>query len=554
MKRAIEHYTVMVLLGVLCCYMFFIEKYLGIIFAVVLVFTMYKVMETKDFILIIIFFAIGFILFYSYFSLKVEKNGIYTVTIEENKGFYYDGSYKGRKVKILLKGEDQTAIGDIIDLKGSFEEEVIYERGYIGKIYGKEILYKRNSIFKRIYEFRKYIIEDISKEIGKEKGALVNGAAYGVADDINKESMNEFKTLGIIHVISVSGFHLALVFSILEKIMGYKIALVISFLYVIFTGGKSSTLRAFIMIFFMKISKKIYKRYSPLGSLSTSALILMVYKPYFALDIGFHLSYLATLGIILFYNKLRRKLYKLPKYLNENLSICLSAQVLTFPYMILIFNNFSLGFLIGNIVLIPLYSLVVIFAMIYLPLNFIEPVKKILLYAMAGTVEVIYKMAGLLMKITPPIIYMSYETGIVFCIFFMAMVFYYKRGKYIGKKLLLISCISYILISYSIFPTVVLVREGYEKAYLIKDGFNRELIVLREGKEKRLRDKFIGFKFIDGKHENIKVKLGRKYGILINKDKHYIVTKKDNELVEQDNENYIYTIINEEIVRIEGLK
>lgn len=56
------------------------------------------------------------------------------------------------------------------------------------------------------------------------------------------------------------------------------------------------------MIIILKLSKKVFRKYDSLSSISLAAIIILLNKPYYILDIGFMLSFLSTLGILL-YNK-----------------------------------------------------------------------------------------------------------------------------------------------------------------------------------------------------------------------------------------------------------
>ena len=86
-------------------------------------------------------------------------------------------------------------------------------------------------------------------------------------------------------------------------------------------------------------------------------MILTIFKPYSIFEISFHLSYLATLGIILMNKKMNNMLYKFPGKLREGISIALSAQIFTVPYLLLIFRDLSLNFIIGNLCLVPFVNI-----------------------------------------------------------------------------------------------------------------------------------------------------------------------------------------------------
>ena len=147
------------------------------------------------------------------------------------------------------------------------------------------------------------------------------------------------KVFGISHAIAVSGLHMAIVYGILKKLFGSKLSLVIALAYVLFTGASPSTVRAYIMILIMNFALVVKRNYNPIAAISLAGIILLIVRPYDLFSLGFVLSFLATLGIILFNKKLNKKLYKLPKKIREVVSVSISAQILTFPILIYSFKN-----------------------------------------------------------------------------------------------------------------------------------------------------------------------------------------------------------------------
>jgi len=91
-----------------------------------------------------------------------------------------------------------------------------------------------------------------------------------------------------------------------------------------------------------------------------AAIILLIIRPFSILDIGFMLSFLCVLGIIVYNKKMKKVLYKLPSALNESFSLSLSSQIFSTPYAIVALKTFSLGFLFSNLLLLPLYTVVVV--------------------------------------------------------------------------------------------------------------------------------------------------------------------------------------------------
>ncbi|MCD3295425.1 ComEC/Rec2 family competence protein, partial [Clostridium botulinum] len=266
-----------------------------------------------------------------------------------------------------------------------------------------------------------------------KKSSIIMACCYGDTKYLSLDTKNEINRLGISHIISVSGLHIALVYKILESIFGIKIALIMSFVYMIFTGAKAATIRAYIMIVVLKFSKVVYKNYDSLSALSLAAIILLIMKPYYVMDIGFNLSFLATLGIILYNKKIKRVLYKLPTKINEGLSMTLSAQVFSMPYAMGTLNNISMFFILGNLILVPIYSMVILIGnieVIFFNSDTAFDMFSKVLYSLLTAID-----GGtyLLLKITPNVVQYNYFYEVSILSIFITYILYkhgYKRIIY----------------------------------------------------------------------------------------------------------------------------
>jgi competence protein ComEC len=103
-----------------------------------------------------------------------------------------------------------------------------------------------------------------------------------------------------------------------------------------------------------------------------SALLLLCYNPNYLFDIGFQLSYTAVIGIITFQPLLASwfiKQWHIPKVLADLMAVSLAAQIGTAPICIHIFNSFPTYFLLTNIWIIPLVTIVINVAVVLILLG-----------------------------------------------------------------------------------------------------------------------------------------------------------------------------------------
>lgn len=197
-------------------------------------------------------------------------------------------------------------------------------------------------------------------------------------DDIQKQY---FSDASLSHVLAISGMHANYVIIgvgfVLKKFDNRKSKYIfIAFLMFFsqFTGASPSILRAVIMSCLLIIAKLVYRKSDTLNNIAISCIIILILNPYNILNLGFQLSYLGTLGIVIFYKSLedilnsinifktdKKILKKLDKILliiyakiKSIIAVSVSANILIFPVLIYSFNNISFTFLISNILVTPI--------------------------------------------------------------------------------------------------------------------------------------------------------------------------------------------------------
>ncbi|RFM35721.1 ComEC/Rec2 family competence protein [Chitinophaga silvisoli] len=204
---------------------------------------------------------------------------------------------------------------------------------------------------------------------GREAGlaaALLIGYRYG----LDKEIENDYMQTGIVHIIAISGMHLALIYACLIWCLQWipipavkgLLVIVVIWGFTLLTGASASVLRAAVMLTVVTIGKFFLDRESSTyNQLALSAFLLLCYDPGLIKDIGFQLSYLAVSGILLLYKPLydlllfksywKRKLW-------EATALAIAAQAITFPLCLYLFGQFPLYFLPANLLAVPLSTLI----------------------------------------------------------------------------------------------------------------------------------------------------------------------------------------------------
>ncbi len=464
MKKPLVYYAISLFIGCLSAMLLFKSTIWGAVISASLFAILFFNIDRKFFYINICFFFIGIFSFMLYFHIKVPQN--VNIRITEKKGYYYLANYKGRK--LILKGNiAKLQEGEKVRVNGEFQKEMNLEKGIVGvyKVKKHKNL-KKDAIF-YLYQIKRNIYFQFKQSMGEERASVIMSLCYGDTQYLSKEDKNKFQKLGVLHAVSVSGFHMAIIYEVLEKIIGLRLAIVVSFIYMVFTGLQSATIRAFIMILVFKLSKMLFRNYDSISSLSLAALILLLLKPYYITDIGFMLSFLATLGILLYYKKISRILYKIPQKLNESLSITLSSQIFSVPYIAFTIQNFSSGFIIGNLFLLPMYSIVVIFGNVALLLSGFEKVFKFLCNILILIMTAIDGADHLILKICPSVSNLTYVDGAVLTLIFVSCLLY-KHGHSKYKYMPFLMLIPMAFQNYDFIPKVYYISFENAQAMVIK--------------------------------------------------------------------------------------
>ena len=225
-----------------------------------------------------------------------------------------------------------------------------------------------------LYHTRTAILGILKKYIkGQKELGLAEALLIGYRDDLDRQLLQSYSDTGVVHVIAVSGMHLGLVYWLLNMFLGPLLKrkqtrwlhplmiLSILWLFSLLTGGAASIIRAAVMFTCIQLGKMLHRNASVYNTLAASAFLLLCYDPYWLWDVGFQLSYAAVLSIVIFYKPLYRLLSVNNKLLDAVWQLCavsIAAQVLTTPIAAYQFHQFPVCFLITNLLVVPVSSVV----------------------------------------------------------------------------------------------------------------------------------------------------------------------------------------------------
>ncbi len=262
-------------------------------------------------------------------------------------------------------------------------KENIYSLGYGARI---KLLEKNkgNSILKIIYRIRQNISEQINQLWPEPTASFVNSILLGYKKAMSEDLKEEFRRAGVAHIIVISGLHITLITLLLSKILyGLKIKrtrqlpfILIFLLFFIFLSGFSaSTLRASLMGLIVLLSQNIGRHLQKHLILLYTAIIILIINPLLLFyDLGFQLSFLATIGLI-YLSPLFQKLFKfLPKKMEIQSTFIssFSAIIMTLPLSIKQFKTISILAPIANLLVLPLIPILMFFSFLSILISYLN--------------------------------------------------------------------------------------------------------------------------------------------------------------------------------------
>lgn len=302
--------------------------------------------------------------------------------------------------------------------------------------------------------------------------AIIDALILGQRLELDKETIADYSNAGVIHILAISGLHISIIYFfivfLLKPLKRVKfgaeiqllIVLAILWLFALLTGLPASVTRAVTLFSFISIGNYFNQPKAIYNALAISAFLILLLKPNAIFDIGFQLSYAAVLSIVLFqpfYKKFYFSENKIAIYFTDTILVSLAAQIGVLPLSLYYFNQLPLFFLLANLVIIPLSSLVLIIGIVILPLNYVLPtvavfLGKILEFSIQFMNDYIHWIAQFKSGIITNI---SFSGWLTFSMYLVIVAFIYwmyhtkvKNIKYILASILLFQ-LSYISVKWN---------------------------------------------------------------------------------------------------------
>jgi competence protein ComEC len=219
---------------------------------------------------------------------------------------------------------------------------------------------------------------------------ILQAMLIGDEANFDPELRQAYAETGIIHVIAISGSHLTVFFFLISFLLSwirnkkhqwikYAIAIPLIWFYVVMAGAPPSAVRAAAMFSLLAIGFMLQKSSNSLNQLLATAFILLCAEPMWIFSVGFQLSFIAVLALVLFYLPIYRwytPSNKLIKLIWATTAASIAAELLVAPIVIYYFHIFPVLFIVANIIAYCFMGIVLILGMAIILFSLIAPIAK----------------------------------------------------------------------------------------------------------------------------------------------------------------------------------
>lgn len=257
----------------------------------------------------------------------------------------------------------------------------------IGKGYG-------NPIKAFALKFREQQVQKFKRYLPyKDAQSVASTLILGYRSDLSQDILNAYSKTGTMHVLSVSGMHVAIVVILLGFVLSFMdrtkkgrivkaiIMIILIWFYALISGLDPSVNRAAIMLTFILIAKARAKKVNIFNVIAISAFILLLINPFNITNVGFQLSFIAVAGLIY----LQPKIYNLYDPQNKIIqiiwsciSVSIAAQLATTPISLYYFHQFPLYFIVSNLFITLPAALIMYLGIAFLFCGWLQPLMKFL--------------------------------------------------------------------------------------------------------------------------------------------------------------------------------
>lgn len=266
-------------------------------------------------------------------------------------------------------------------------------------------------------------IENLYRRLGIEGDelAVLSALTLGDKTDLSESVRESYSVAGVSHVLALSGLHIGLLYALAffllrplllggqsGRVLRSLLLILLLWLFAFFTGLSPSVVRSAAMFSIWALADLCGRQSFSLNTLALTAWLMLLVRPVWLFDVGFQLSFAAVLSILLFQPFLYRLCpvrHRAGTYLWGLVSVSVAAQLGTAPLVLFYFSRFSTHFLLTNLLVVPLVTLILYVAVVLLLLT---PMSGLQAVAAVG-LEKMLRMLNLLVRWVEQLPYASVD-------------------------------------------------------------------------------------------------------------------------------------------------
>lgn len=220
-----------------------------------------------------------------------------------------------------------------------------------------------NYINSLLFTIKRRFVANLERTLGEPHAALASGLVVGEKSALGKNLLNDFRIVGLIHIVVLSGFNITIVgdamrriLSFLPRVWGISVGGIGIALFGVMVGGGATVIRSCFMAGIALSADLIRRDYDVTRALIFAALVMLIQSPMILLhDPSFQLSFLATLGLIILASPIEKKLF----FISERFGIrgivasTIATQIFVSPYILYMMGQISIIGMVVNILVLP---------------------------------------------------------------------------------------------------------------------------------------------------------------------------------------------------------
>lgn len=254
---------------------------------------------------------------------------------------------------------------------GGFDAAGYYgSRGYDYVLYEAEILETGATydwLLQSLYTVKSYAVKQLYTYLKPEAAGVLSAMLTGDKSNIDTQTKELYKTVGIYHILAISGLHIALIGGILYKVLkklhlksyfAVALSLIVLILYGIMIGMPPSAFRAIVMFGFGLIAPLLHRSHDRITSLAVAGACLILWEPLLFFDAGVQLSFMAVLGIVELYPTFLG-LHRHHMRWGDSIFISLAVTYMTLPIVMNTYYEIPVYSLLANAFVLPFVAVLV---------------------------------------------------------------------------------------------------------------------------------------------------------------------------------------------------